>query len=176
MEAIQTRALTPLSLSDLCAQYLQDRFQFKLNACSPDLIGIATTPQFLPPLMLPIPLTSELDRIAIALVDAFLNRGEFICETPSASYSEIAHSWGRLGCYTLRGQAPKKISKFRDQSCKRYRELFEKVLSSTHSCRNYFETLYYCWQAWNYISMVPSRDFDRFSAGECLHLFDYQIK
>ena len=92
MEAIQTRALTPLSLSDLCAQYLQDRFQFKLNACSPDLIGIATTPQFLPPLMLLIPLTSELDRIAIALVDAFLNRGEFICETPSASYSEIAHS------------------------------------------------------------------------------------
>ena len=29
-----------------------------------------------PPLMLPIPLTSELDRIALILVDAFLTRGE----------------------------------------------------------------------------------------------------
>ena len=77
MEAIQTRMLTPLSLSDLCARYLRDRFQFNLNARASDSIGIAITPQF-PPLMLPIPLTSELDRIAIALVDAFLNRGEFI--------------------------------------------------------------------------------------------------
>jgi hypothetical protein len=79
MEATHTRSLTPQSLSDLCAQYLRDRFQFKLNARSSDSISVATTPQF-PPLMLPIPLTSELDRIAIALVDAFLNRGEFIRE------------------------------------------------------------------------------------------------
>jgi hypothetical protein len=86
MEAIQTRMLTPLSLSDLCAQYLRDRFKFNLNARSA-LIGVAKAPQF-PPLMLPIPLTSELDRIAIDLVDAFLNRGELICAAPSTSYSE----------------------------------------------------------------------------------------
>lgn len=76
MEPNQTRVLTPLSLSDLCAQYLRDRFQLNLNARSSDSVDVATTPHF-PPLMLPIPLMSELDRIAIALVDAFLNRGEF---------------------------------------------------------------------------------------------------
>jgi hypothetical protein len=32
--------------------------------------------------MLPVPLISELDRIALTLVDAFLNRSECICETP----------------------------------------------------------------------------------------------
>ena len=96
METIHTRTLTPLSLSDLCAQYLRDHFQFNLNARqdvrSSDSINVAMTTQF-PPLMLPIPLTSELDRIAIALADAFLNRGEFMCETPLTSYSEIAQSW-----------------------------------------------------------------------------------
>ena len=81
MEAIHTPMLTPLSLADLCAHYLRDRFQFNLNLRSSDLIDVATTSQF-PPLMLPTPLTSELDRITIALADAFLNRGKYICETP----------------------------------------------------------------------------------------------
>ena len=143
MEAIQTRTLTPLSLSDLCARYLRDRFQFNLNVRSSDLIGVATTPQF-PPLMLPIPLTSELDRIAIALVDAFLNRGEFIWETHLTSYSEMVHSHGRLGCYTLCGQGIKKAREFRNRNCEKSQELFEKVVSSMHGGRNYFKTFHYC--------------------------------
>jgi hypothetical protein len=75
MEAIQvphTRSLVPLSLSHLCAEYLRDRFQFKLNVRSSQSIAIATAPQF-QPLMLPVSLASELDRIALILVDAFLN-------------------------------------------------------------------------------------------------------
>jgi hypothetical protein len=88
MEAIQTFTLTPLSLSNLCAQYLWDHFQFKLNAYLSDSIGVATMPPFLP-LMLLIPLTSELDCIALTLVDAFLNHRESICETLSMSYSQI---------------------------------------------------------------------------------------
>jgi hypothetical protein len=78
MEAIQaphTRSLTPLSLSDLCARYLKDQFRFKLNERSSQPSAITMTPEA-PPLMLPIPLTSELDRIALILVDAFLTRGE----------------------------------------------------------------------------------------------------
>jgi hypothetical protein len=88
MEAIQTFTLTPLSLSDLCAQYLQDHFQFKLNARSSDSISVATMPPF-PPLMLLIPLTSKLDHIALTLVDAFLNHSECIYEIFSTSYSQI---------------------------------------------------------------------------------------
>ena len=80
MEAIHAPMLTPLSLADLCAHYLCDRFQFNLNVRSSDLIDIATISQFLPLMLLP--LTSELDRIAIALADAFLNHGKYICETP----------------------------------------------------------------------------------------------
>jgi hypothetical protein len=53
------------------------------------------------PLMLLIPLTSELDHIALTLVDAFLNCSECICETFSTSYSETLNSRRRLGCYTL---------------------------------------------------------------------------
>jgi hypothetical protein len=80
MEAIQvphTRSLAPLSLSHLCAEYLRDRFQFKLNVRSSQSITIATAPQF-QPLMLLVSLASKLDRIALILVDAFLNRGLYI--------------------------------------------------------------------------------------------------
>jgi hypothetical protein len=70
-----TRSLTPLSLSDLCAEYLRAQFQFKLNTRSSQSIGVARPPG-LQPLMLPVPLASELDRIALTLVDAFLNRGQ----------------------------------------------------------------------------------------------------
>jgi hypothetical protein len=143
MEAIQTRTLTPLSLSDLCAQYLRDRFRFKLNARSSDSIGVPTTPQ-LPPLMLPIPLTCELDRIANTLVDAFLNRGECICDTFSTRYSEIANSRGGVGCYTLRGKAPKKANKFRNKHCNSCRGLFEKDVSSVPGRRNHFKSLHRC--------------------------------
>ena len=71
----QTPTLTPLSLSRLCAEYLRDRFRFGLNARSSQSIGVATAPQ-VQPLMLPVPLASELDRIALTLVDAFLNPGQ----------------------------------------------------------------------------------------------------
>jgi hypothetical protein len=75
MEAVHIRTLAPLSHSDLCAQYLYDRFKMKLNARASDPIGVSRTPQLLP-LMLPIPTASELDRIALTLTDAFNNRGE----------------------------------------------------------------------------------------------------
>ena len=84
MEAIwvsQTPTLTPLSLSDLCAEYLQDRFRSKLNVRSAQSIAVAMAPcvpSQVPPLMLPVPLASELDRIVLTLVDAFLNPGQCI--------------------------------------------------------------------------------------------------
>ena len=52
-------------------------------------IHYATAPhavlQF-PPLMLPVPLASELDQIALTLVDAFLNPGQCVDSTCKASY------------------------------------------------------------------------------------------
>jgi len=80
MEAIQvpqTPTLTPLSLSNLCAEYLRDRFRSKLKVHSAQPIAVAMpcVPPQVPPLMLPVPLASELDRIALTLVDAFLNPG-----------------------------------------------------------------------------------------------------
>ena len=71
----QTPRLTPLSLSDLCAEYLRCQFQSKLNVRSSQSTSIAMA-LHAPPLMLPVPLTSELDRIALVLVKAFLNRGK----------------------------------------------------------------------------------------------------
>ena len=68
----RTPELTPLSLSHLCAIYLQAQFQFKLNA---RLSTSATPPD--QPLMLPVPLASELDTIAATLVDAFFNRSQY---------------------------------------------------------------------------------------------------
>jgi len=65
----QPPALTPLSLSHLCARYLRLQFENKLNASSP---GAGVTPIGLP-LMLPIALASELDLISSTLVDAFRN-------------------------------------------------------------------------------------------------------
>ncbi|KAH9012488.1 hypothetical protein EDB85DRAFT_1900316 [Lactarius pseudohatsudake] len=55
--------LTPLSLSHLCAQYLRAQFRFKLDERLSELIGAATAPQV--PLMLPVHLISELDRMAL---------------------------------------------------------------------------------------------------------------
>jgi hypothetical protein len=72
---VPTRTLTPLSLSRLSAEYLRDRFRFKLNGRSSQPIGAARAPQ-VQPLMLPVPLASELDRIALTLVEAFLNPGQ----------------------------------------------------------------------------------------------------
>jgi hypothetical protein len=82
MEAIQvprTRTLTPLSLFHLCAEYLRDWFQFKLNERSSQSIAVATVrqvPRQVQPLMLPVPLASELDRIALTLMEAFSNPGQ----------------------------------------------------------------------------------------------------
>lgn len=69
----QTPALTHLSLSRLCAQYLRDQFRFKLNARSFPMVDVATAPRA--PMMMPEHLVTELDRIALILVDAFFNRG-----------------------------------------------------------------------------------------------------
>lgn len=66
----QTLALTPLSLSRLCAKYLQVQFRNKLNARS----SVASVVLSAQPLMLSVALASELDIIAATLVDAFLNR------------------------------------------------------------------------------------------------------
>jgi hypothetical protein len=66
----QTLALTPLSLSRLCSKYLQAQFRNKLNARS----SVASVVPPAQPLMLSVALASELDIIAAALVDAFLNR------------------------------------------------------------------------------------------------------
>jgi hypothetical protein len=66
----QTLALTPLSLSHLCAKYLRAQFQNKLNA---RLSGVSAMP-LAQPLMLPVALASELDIIAATLLIAFFNR------------------------------------------------------------------------------------------------------
>lgn len=68
----QTPALTPLSLSHLCAKYLRAQFQSRRNARSSGDPAV----QLPQPLMLPVALASELDIIADILVDAFLNRSQ----------------------------------------------------------------------------------------------------
>lgn len=67
--------LTALSLSHLCARYLQGRFRFELNARPSISAGTPTAPPA-PPLLLPAALVWELDCIAINLAHAFLNRSE----------------------------------------------------------------------------------------------------
>jgi hypothetical protein len=70
----QTPALTPLSLSHLCAKYLRSQFQDQLNSrLSSYNSGSSVTP-LAQPMMLPVALASELDIIAATLVDAFFNR------------------------------------------------------------------------------------------------------
>jgi len=66
----ETPVLTHLSLSHLCAKYLQTQFQNKLNERS---FGTPAAP-LAKPIMLPVALASELDIIAATLVDAFFNR------------------------------------------------------------------------------------------------------
>ena|ERR1700677_2937360 len=68
-----TYRLTPLSLSNLGAKYLGYQFQSKLNACLSQSIGVAMA-LHAPPLMPLVP--SELDCIALVLVDTFLNCGK----------------------------------------------------------------------------------------------------
>ena len=65
----QPPALTPLSLSHLCARYLRVQFENKLNAHSPNA-GVKPVDQ---PWMLLVALASELDLISATLVDAFRN-------------------------------------------------------------------------------------------------------
>jgi hypothetical protein len=75
MQTSQTTEITALSLSHLCANYLKVLFQSKLNARTSQPIGASTAPPT-PPLLLPLALALELDRIAVSLVDAFQNRGQ----------------------------------------------------------------------------------------------------
>ena len=72
----QTRALAPASLSHLCARYLQSRFRIELDARRTPAIAASMAPPA-QPLLLPVSLGSELDRIALTLVDAFLNPGKY---------------------------------------------------------------------------------------------------
>jgi hypothetical protein len=71
----QTPTLTALSLSHVCARYLQAQFQFKLHARSSQSIG-ASAAAPAPPILLPVRLAKELDRIALTLVDAFISPGQ----------------------------------------------------------------------------------------------------
>jgi hypothetical protein len=70
----QTPMITALSLSYLCAGHLQMQFRFKLNARSQSIGASAAPP--VPPLLLPVRLVKELDRMALTLVNAFLNPGQ----------------------------------------------------------------------------------------------------
>ena len=81
----QARSLTPLSLSHLCSRYLQMRFQIELNARSTPQIGASMVPSALP-LLLPVALASELDRVALILADAFLNPGKYCSLINHASH------------------------------------------------------------------------------------------
>jgi hypothetical protein len=74
-QAPQTPEITALSLSHLCASYLKVLFQSRLNARMSQPIGTSTAPPT-PPLLLPLALALELDRIAVTLADAFQNRGQ----------------------------------------------------------------------------------------------------
>jgi hypothetical protein len=67
----QIPALTPLSLSNVCAAYLRAQFQYRLNARSSGVS--AKRPDY--PLMLPLNLVSELNIIADTLLGAFFERG-----------------------------------------------------------------------------------------------------
>ena len=69
----QALALTPLSLSHLCAKYLRAQFQNRLNARSS---GASVMP-LAHPLMLPVALASELDTIAALLVQAFFDHSQW---------------------------------------------------------------------------------------------------
>lgn len=72
---ILTPALAPLDLAHLCTRYLLARFRSELGQRSSESIAITTVP-LIPPIMLPVSLTMELDCIAKSLADAFLNRGQ----------------------------------------------------------------------------------------------------
>jgi hypothetical protein len=50
------------------------QFRFKLNARSQSIGASAAPP--VPPLLLPVRLVKELDRMALTLVNAFLNPGQ----------------------------------------------------------------------------------------------------
>jgi len=65
----QTPTLTSFDLLHLCARYLRAQFKYKLNT---HLSGTPGVPLPLP-LMLPVPLASELDIIAATLVEAFFD-------------------------------------------------------------------------------------------------------
>jgi hypothetical protein len=76
MENIQSNPeLSPVGLTNLCAQYLKDRFQIELSRRTSQTIGIAME-QPLSVIMLPINIKADLDGIANILVNAFLNRGK----------------------------------------------------------------------------------------------------
>jgi hypothetical protein len=77
-EVFLTPALDPLDLTHLCAKFLQDLFRSELGRRSSESesIGVAMAPPPVPPIMLPVPLTVELNCIAKILADAFLNRGQ----------------------------------------------------------------------------------------------------
>jgi len=65
----QTLTLTPFDLLHLCARYLGAQFKYKLNVRLSGTPGVPLPP----PLMLLVPLASELDIIVATLVEVFFN-------------------------------------------------------------------------------------------------------
>jgi hypothetical protein len=87
-QVLQIPTLTPLGLSNLCAKYLQTRFKIELDEhLSPQIGASRSLPDY--PLMLPIPLASELDQIAFILADAFLNRGKHSSSLVDEAYRQV---------------------------------------------------------------------------------------
>ena len=137
-QVLQIPTLTPLGLSDLCTRYLQTRFQIELDERSSPQIGASRFPPDYP-LMLPVPLASELDQIAFTLADAFLNRGKHsislvdkgilsscLSETTNTHYD----SENRMGRFALCRQAPKCCDKSGDQGCHSERRVHTTAISS----------------------------------------------
>ncbi|KAH9983365.1 hypothetical protein BJV77DRAFT_966873 [Russula vinacea] len=86
-QALQIPVETPLDFAHTCATYLRFEFQFKLNSFNLWLIGgVSTAPT--PPLLLPVALVLELDRIALTLMNAFHNRVKV--QWDAARYAERA--------------------------------------------------------------------------------------
>jgi hypothetical protein len=76
MEAIQAPGTpTPQYLAELAAQYVQNKFRFELALRSSQSPISVATPPLLPPLMLPVPLISELDYASHVLAEAYRNPG-----------------------------------------------------------------------------------------------------
>jgi len=122
----QIPALTPLSLSHLCAKYLRAQFQNKLNARSS---GASATPAP-QPLMLPVALALELDMISATLIDAFLNRSEWN-RTHVLNCQPFIGRNGGFGYFALCREAAEKAFEDRNQGIKKKGSLAKTAIYPT---------------------------------------------